>query len=252
MASVSQNKGGRSAAGGQSAGGTLRRGKSTRKADPILGAVDRPDTLAEQAYTNIRSALMNGLLAPGERVSVRRIAETFGISLTPAREALAHLAAERALKVDPRRTFSVPVLNRATYRELLSIRLLLEGYAAEAATPRLSASDLDELAEINKRFSESIDRGHVKESLELNRRFHFSIYRAASMSELFGLIEGLWLRVGPTFNLFYPEYQSGRGGLHNHLAALDALRAGDATRAKAAIEQDLSQGAKFILQLLDD
>lgn len=216
------------------------------------GAVDRADTLAEQAYAHIRDALMNGLLAPGESVSVRRIANTFGISLTPAREALVHLTAERALVADPRRTYSVPALTRAQYRELLTIRLLLEGHATEAAVPNLGPAEVDALAAVNDRFSEAIASGAVKPSLELNRQFHFTIYKAAAMPALFGIIEGLWLRVGPAMNLLHPEYQRGRRGLNNHVEAIAAIRDGDGPRARAVIERDLIQGADHILPLLGD
>ena len=225
--------------------------RSARKQEADLGVVDRAETLAEQAYANIKTALMNGLLAPGEAVSVRRIAATFGISLTPAREALMRLSAERALEVDPRRTFSVPVLNRRSYAELLTIRLMLEGHATEAAATTMSPAKLDELAAINAQFSGAIDRYALKQSLELNRLFHFTIYQAAGMPDLFGLIEGLWLRVGPVFNLLYPDYQRAGRGLNNHLEAIDAIRARDAPRARAAMEQDLTQGAEYLLKLLD-
>ncbi|MCG8356057.1 MAG: GntR family transcriptional regulator [Kiloniellales bacterium] len=221
------------------------------KPETDLGVVDRPETLAEQAYANIKTALMNGLLAPGEAVSVRRIAATFAISLTPAREALMRLAAERALDVDPRRTFSVPVLNRRSYVELLTIRLMLEGHATEVAATEMKAAKIDQLVAINARFSDAIDRDALKQSLELNRLFHFTIYQAAGMPDLFGLIEGLWLRVGPVFNLLYPDYQRAGRGRNNHLEAIGAIRARAAPRARAAIEQDLNQGAEYILQLLD-
>lgn len=217
-----------------------------------LGTVDRADTLADQAYANIKTALMSGQLVPGERVSMRHIAEVFGISLTPARDALARLSAERALAVDPRRTFRVPVLNSADYRELLAIRLLLEGHATQAGVPRMSRQAVDDLERLNTKFAAAIESGSVKESLELNRQFHFSIYRAAEMPELFAIIEGLWVRVGPTLNLLHPGYQRGRRGLNNHLAALEAIRAGNADLAKAAIERDLVDGAEHILRLLED
>ena len=240
----------RAGASGDEVGGE-RSTRTVLKPEVDLGVVDRAETLAEQAYTNIKIALMNGLLAPGEAVSVRRIATTFGISLTPAREALMRLSAERALDVDPRRTFSVPVLNRRSYVELLTIRLMLEGHATEVAATEMSPAKIDELVAVNAQFSDAIDRDALKQSLELNRLFHFTIYQAADMPDLFGLIEGLWLRVGPVFNLLYPDYQRAGRGLNNHLEAIDAIRARDAPRARAAIEQDLNQGAEYLLQLLD-
>jgi len=238
-----------SSAGDESGGGHSARTVAAPVAN--LGVVDRAETLAEQAYANIKLALMNGLLAPGEAISVRRIAATFGISLTPAREALMRLSAERALEADPRRTFSVPVLNRRSYMELLAIRLMLEGHATEVAATDMSQAKIDDLVAINARFSDAIGRDALKQSLELNRLFHFTIYQAAEMPHLFSLIEGQWLRVGPVFNLLYPDYQRGGRGLNNHVEAIDAIRAGDASRARAAIERDLNQGAEYILQLLD-
>ena len=92
--------------------------------------------LSELAYTNLREALMEGRLKPGEDLPLRPISRSFGISATPMREALFRLVAEHALEIDGRGRISVPHLTRATLIEVRKVRGFLEGNAAREAARR--------------------------------------------------------------------------------------------------------------------
>ena len=69
--------------------------------------------LSELAYVNLRDALMQGQMKPGEELPLRPISRSFGISATPMREALLRLVTESALEMDSRGRISVPHLTRA-------------------------------------------------------------------------------------------------------------------------------------------
>jgi DNA-binding GntR family transcriptional regulator len=219
---------------------------------PTLGAVERPETLGDQAYARIRQALMSGTLMPGEKVPLRAIAKALDVSLTPAREAIGRLAAERALELGPNRTVYVPKLTRDRYREIMEIRLPLEGLAAERACPRLGPERLQELERVHAAMIEAIDAGQHKTALKHNEAFHFGIYEAADRPLLMAMIESLWLQAGPTLNLLTPGYQRSHRGVRNHASALEALRRGDAAGVRAAIEKDLRDGARHLEPLLED
>src|SRR5882724_2860521 len=90
-------------------------------------------SLATQVQREIRSAIVLGDLAPGARLTLRDVAQRVNASVTPVREAMLQLVAERVLSVGPGRTIIVPLLTRAQFLELRVVRVLLEGLAAEAA-----------------------------------------------------------------------------------------------------------------------
>ncbi len=91
-------------------------------------------SLSTQVLREIRSAIVLGDLAPGARLTFRDVAQRLNASVTPVREALLQLVAERVLSVGPGRTITVPLLTRAEFLELRAIRMSLEGMAAEAGS----------------------------------------------------------------------------------------------------------------------
>src|SRR5262245_18205620 len=75
------------------------------------------ETLGERVTGELRELLISGRLAPGEKLSLRRVAEALGVSMMPVREAVSRLAADKALEVLPGRAVRVPMLTLAQFRE---------------------------------------------------------------------------------------------------------------------------------------
>ncbi|MBU2407188.1 MAG: GntR family transcriptional regulator [Gammaproteobacteria bacterium] len=210
----------------------------------------RVDTLADQAYLKLRQALMTGGLLPEQVLTVREVAEEYGVSLTPVREAIQRLVAERALTVENGRTIRVPRLDIETYREILKIRLELEPMAARSAAFRMSNEEMDRIDGVAQTHFAAIQAGQAHDTLKANTEFHLSIYRASQEAVLFGIIESLYLRVGPTLNLLFPQYCGGLTGHETHLVAIAAMRRRDGDALAKAIREDLSEGANYLLRLL--
>ena len=217
---------------------------SSPKFDPM----ERPDTLTDQAYSQIKRALMSGAFAPGQKITIRKMADALGMSLTPAREALGRLVAERALEFGPNRSVFVPNLDRDKIEELYKIRIALEGMAAEAAMKAIDDDQVEELAQCQLRLVAAMDRQDFKTVMIQNEEFHFTIYRAAGMPMLAQIIESLWLQIGPLLNLLYPDYSRGRKGVQHHMEAIKALKARDAKGLRDAIIADLQDGSRHLLQ----
>jgi DNA-binding GntR family transcriptional regulator len=208
------------------------------------------DTLADQAYRRLYEALMTGGLLPEQVLTVRGIAESYGVSLTPVREAIQRLVAERALTIENARTIRVPRLDVETYREILKIRLELEPMAAREAAPLMDNAEMDRLDLVVAAHVAAIRAGEAHKTLSANNDFHLSIYRASRQPVLTGIIEGLCLRVGPTLNLLFPQYCGSLTGHELHLEAIDALRRRDGDALASAIRRDLTEGAKYLIRLL--
>lgn len=210
----------------------------------------RADTLADQAYRRLHRALMTGGLLPEQVLTVRGIADEYGVSLTPVREAIQRLVAERALTIENARTIRVPRLDVETYREILKIRIELEPMAAREAAPRMDNAAMDRLDLVVAAHLAAIHAGEAHQTLSANTDFHMSIYRASAQRVLVGIIESLYLRVGPTLNLLFPQYCGSLTGHETHLAAVEALRRRDGDGLAHAIRDDLTHGSKYLLRLL--
>lgn len=212
-------------------------------------AVSR-DNLTSRVYQQLRSSLMEGRFWPGHRFKIRELAAAMGVSETPVREAVMQLVTEKGLEMKAAKSITVAHLSLAQYLELREIRLHLEGMAAEAATSKISDSTIEELKHLHAALIKAEDEGRWSDALQMNWRFHHTIYREAGMPELLALIEGIWLRNGPLVNFQYPLARPTYPGDHQHLNILAALEKRDPAGVGSALQADLKEGGVGLVNLL--
>ena len=209
------------------------------------------DTLGAQVLVHLRAQLITGLLAPGDKLSLRSLALQLGVSMQPVRDAVSRLVAERALEVAPKRSVQVPLMRLAQFKELTTLRLGIEGFAAEQAAHRHGGAERATLRRHEAAFRRQSQRRtpDIDAAIVANAKLHFAIYRAAGMPALVPIIEGLWLRIGPVLNL---DMRGGTGRLTSgvamncHAALLAAIKRGDAPSARDALLEDIRSTAEFI------
>ncbi len=208
-------------------------------------------TLGAQVLAQLRSQLIAGMLAPGDKLSLRTLALQLGVSMQPVRDAVARLVAERALEVTPKRSVQVPFMSLPQFRELTAIRLGVEGFAAEQAARARGGAEGPELRRCEAAFRRESKRRvpDVDAAIVANAKLHFAVYRAAGMPALVAIIEGLWLRIGPVLNL---DLRDGENRLVSgaatrcHTAMVAAVLGGDPHAARAALLEDIGNTAAFI------
>ncbi len=211
----------------------------------------RKVTLGTQVYEALCNRLVGGELAPGEKISLRRIAETLGTSVMPVREAVSRLVADGALEVSPNKAVSVPVMTREAFCELTTVRVAIEGFAAEQAAYNHRATALMALAAHDAAFRHECNAEYPDRvaALKANRDFHFALYHAADLPTLVPIITGLWLKIGPVLNLdlrLSSQRLSIGGAEAQHARCIEALRRRDGAEAKAAIAKDIETTAALI------
>ena len=194
--------------------------------------------LGDSAYEQIAGALMSGRLKPGARLTIRNLAELLGISTTPVRDAVMRLIQNKALEQRTLRDVRVPVLSERQFREIISIRIELEGMAAAKAATAITVAQIDVL---EKLIAEN-ERAYRDEEWDLasacNQKFHFSIVGVADLPVLRGILEALWLQTGPLVAGYYKR--GGRAMIDEHYAIVDALKHRDGKAAARAMRRDVS------------
>ena len=204
--------------------------------------------LEEHAYRSIRQALMEGRFAPGDRLSIRRVAAALDTSPMPARTALRRLATEQALDVLPSGTAVVPRLTRDAFNELTAVRAELEPLAVRMAGPKLSEPVLRRLEATIADHRAARDRADPAASLQADRAFLFTLYRLADAPMLLGFVEALWLRRGP---MFWEARWAllGHGAAQNrHAEMLAVLREGRAEAAARILRDEIEAASAFLLE----
>ncbi|HMN52511.1 MAG: GntR family transcriptional regulator [Xanthobacteraceae bacterium] len=225
--------------------------------DPALAGLQPIDneTLGKRVYNELRNFLMVGGVQPGEKLTLRQLTTAFGTSLMPVREAVHRLAAEGALEVLPNRAIRVPKMSRARFDELVKLRVMLEGLAVATASTRMKPHDIEHLEETNEGFiAEMRKPPESQQPFLLNKEFHFTIYRAAEMPVLLGMIENMWLQFGPFLhfsmgvkgrmatNKFAPE---------SHRRMIQSMKRRDGEIGRKALEDDILGAVELILQFGD-
>lgn len=201
--------------------------------------------LGEVVYQNIANALMKGALRPDDRLKIRALAEKMGTSVTPVRDAILRLVQDGALLLKSPRDIRVPILHQDQYLEIRTIRLQLEGLAAEGAARRAKPADVDRLAQLIKDNERAFAEADFARATEINQIFHFELANIAEMPILRGILRNLWLQMGPVISAAYEV--GGRTMLDHHYNVLDAIQRHDPAAAKKAIREDIVSGGTVIL-----
>ena len=230
------------------AGPEPRRGR-TPAAVPYLGVFRKggDDSLERQIYQFIRRAIMSGHLQRGAMLSSRTLASDLGVSAMPVREALKRLEAEGVLITKARSAFHLNDPTVEEYKEIMGIRLRLEGFAARRAAERISDRRLARILRWHRALS-GVGRDATK-MLSRNFGFHFEIYRAAEHPILLSMIETLWVRIGPSLHWSTEGYDLPRM-LETHQRIIDALRHHDPDGAEAALRFDLTSATAEVVRSL--
>ncbi len=209
-------------------------------------------TLNDRAYAALKKGLMSGQFKPGEALRIRQLAEDYGISVTPVREALQRLVAERALEMLRNRSVAVPILTREKFTELRRVRCLLEGLAAELATPNFRPSDIERLAHIIEEVDRNIADSDVTAYLRSNEKFHFLIYERAHAPLILRIVQDLWTQVGPFFNCLFEDSGYLREANDGHRRILDAIVRRDPAAVRESVVWDISEAANSLMRRLEE
>lgn len=211
----------------------------------------RARVVHEEVYARLRRAIIDGQLEPGRSLSVRTLGAQFSVSAMPAREAIRRLAALGALEVTPTRRITVSRMSPSKIEELTEARIPLETRLAARAfertqdRPKARAALIAKLSKIDARLDAAIEAGDVAGYSKANSEFHFALYSAAEAPVLLGVVEGLWLQIGPFMRVVVTRL--GTADLvDQHKEAIDALVEGDAKKLESSIRLDILEGMKLI------
>lgn len=200
-------------------------------------SLNSPALLQEQVYRQITEKLITGELRPGDQLVLRQLSEAMGTSPMPVRDALQRLAALGVLV--GKRTLCVPRLSVRELADIRDIRLNLEGLAVVRAVQHANTESLAELSGHYRDMEEAARRNDLRHFLKANAHFHLHIVHMADSPVLAGIIEPLWLRLGPAIQLSPEEQQQLHLALPVHRHILDALIARDTRAAQQALHEDI-------------
>jgi DNA-binding GntR family transcriptional regulator len=199
----------------------------------------------EEIREQLIEDILNGNLPPGARIVETRIAQQFGVSQGPVREALRDLELFGFVVSSPFRGTQVRKISTDDLLEIYPIRAALEGVAARAAAVRIDDATLARLQELIAAMKDAAARDDHRAEADADHAFHHAIVKASGNH----MLEHVWQTMRLSITTCVTHSVTHRS-LHEiadrHGVVLDALRAHDPDRAEAAIRRHIEEPGEWI------
>lgn len=217
------------------------------QAGDTIGAQDVP--LRDQVLVALRQRIVNGDYTPGERLTEDRLAEDFGVSRNPVREALRVVQAEGFVVMVPRRGAVVASPDATTIADMFAVRQRLETLAARLAAERATPDDVIGLRKLLDQARQATDKVQFTRVAELNSELHLKVIQISGNRWLSTMASALYLHVQWVFRI---------GAAHRaphswveHIRLVDAIEAGDPDAAEAAAMAHVDAASTAALDTVD-
>lgn len=150
---------------------------------------------AEQSFRILRESIMDGTYGPGHRLVIDQLVREHGISSVPWRESMRRLEAEGWVEIVPNVGALVKTFDTNSWKQTLQLLARLEGFAAALSAPNLSAAEIAQGRDLNRRMADALAHTNPAEFGRLNREFHLLICAQCGDVRLTDLLETEWARL---------------------------------------------------------
>lgn len=192
-------------------------------------------TRAAWLADQIASAIMAGELPLGMRLNEHGLAERYGVSRTPVREALRHLAVTGLIEARARRGAAVAKVSSAQLEELFVAMGEIEATCARLAAMSMTPIERRRLVDLHRQMGELVTRRNENSYSEANVRFHVMIYQGAHNPTLADIATGLRTRLAPFRRVQFQAPGRLRNSQTEHGIVVEAILRGDASGAHTAM-----------------
>lgn len=198
----------------------------------------------------LRSEIVQGVLVPGTKLSEGRLAERFGTSRMPVREALQMLARADFVLVEQRRGTFVRGVSQREIVDLYEVREALEGMAARLCAVRASEELLGELDTLMRAMHDAVDSDDSAAYIAADEALHESIFRGSANARLMDQYRLLTDHLHRNFLSTVVTRRPGRlaRSMAEHQAVIEAVRMRDADSAERTMRHHVMQGRQELAQ----
>ena len=196
----------------------------------------RPQTAQQAVLAEMRSSILSGELAPGSPIVQDALAERFGVSRVPVREALKILEGEGLVAYAAHHGYSVIKLEVSDLLEVYRLRAVLEAEVVTEAVPRIEDSHLDRMRQAMDQMDAAADD---KDLLALgvgNRAFHFTLFEPSGMHHGIKMIRQLWDTTDPYRSLYFLKPLNRETVNSEHIVIFEACRERDVARVVSLLD----------------
>lgn len=208
-----------------------------------------PTALYQEVAERLRQRIFAHDLTPGDWIDEQKLAEEYGISRTPLREALKVLAAEGLVDLKPRRGCYVTEISRQDIDDIFPLMAMLEGRCAFIAVQLAKPADIRGLKAIHEKLELAAKESRIDAFFEANQEFHRRIQELTNNRWLLSVIQDL--RKVLKLSRLHSLSLEGRlqQSLEEHRVIMAAFEAGDAEQAERSMHDHLLYGREALAKM---
>lgn len=221
---------------------------------PRVAPIVSPGSFKSRAYAALKDVIvaMDVYRSRADvRLDERRLAQDFGISRTPVREAMAQLEREGFVRSVPRRGVYVVRKTKREVIELITAWAALESMAARLITESASTDQIASLRKMFATFEDGALRAHLDEYSEANIEFHQSIIRMSGNGVLISLAENLFTHMRMIRRKTIVEKDRVEKSIRDHMNIIEAIEARDTRRAEDLVRNHALGLAEHVAKYAD-
>jgi DNA-binding GntR family transcriptional regulator len=207
------------------------------------------ETLEELAYRHIRRAVVEGRLAPGERIVASAVARAAGVSRIPVMQALRRLESERFVRINPHKDVVVAALSPEEFRERFLLMAALEALCLRESDGKISPASLRRLRSIQAEIVAARTAGNTARAVAADSDFHRLLWEGSGLKQVVQVLQNVWDR-GEYYRVIMHARRGGFAAesIAEHEEILRALEAHDTGRAAKAVEQHRLEAMKRLAE----
>lgn len=203
--------------------------------------------LRDIVFDNLRLAILDGTLRPGERLMEVSLSEKLGVSRTPVREAIRKLEIEGLVEITPRRGAQVCELSVKDVEDVLEVRETLEGLAAYLAAEKMSDDELKELEKAYNGLVKAVDEQSTEKIIKWDSKFHDILLNGSRNPRLIK-VNGILVEQVHRFRKSYIEdINTAKYIVQSHKKILDSLKEKNKEESKENAMEHIRDVKEFIL-----
>ncbi len=209
-------------------------------------------TKAQIAYQYILKKIHGGIVKPGERLIIENITKQLDMSRIPVREAFKKLESEGILEDIPNKSARIREISTEDIKDIYEIRKIVEPQAAIMALDHITTSDIKYLEDSVRKMEKSFKQKKIEDYIDLNKDYHFYIYKKSNNKWMPKYIESLW-HIGRWVNLVtYFEESVQKDYMDSHRKILKALQKRDKGLLKSSFIEHIDHAQKYIVAYLSE
>jgi DNA-binding GntR family transcriptional regulator len=196
-------------------------------------------SLADQVYHDIKYLILSGELQGGNRIPEEKLAEQFGVSRTPVREAVRRLDEFGLVRLKPRSYAEVISLSEKEADQVMAVRTELEALAVSQLAENASGQDVQALTELAEKCYRALEDGSVADTFELDSCFHLEIAQRSGNGILAELMERLDAKVQLVRLMRCSTPETINQNIHVHDKIIAAIAEHDGVQAEAIMREHI-------------